>query len=254
MQLDACLRSLEAFAPYGGRVLVIYRATTPAFADAYQSIELSTRTELVEESNDFRQDVLTAVRSDATGYVVFHTDDDIFFRRPPSIPQISEDFASFSLRLGRNTTYSYPYGTTQRLPRFAEHGPVLAWDWTRAELDFGYPMSLDGHIFRTDLLLRLLGNTPVANPNELEDELQWRRYLAPRWMLSSRESSLVSIPLNSVTSACVNRTAGDPAFSAEALNTRFLDGERIDLDRLDVSSISAAHQEIPIAFARGSSA
>src|SRR5438034_6463159 len=89
MQLDACLRSIEAFAPYSGRVLIIYRATTPAFEAGYRSIELSSTADLIEETSEFRQDVLAAVRSDTTGYVVFHTDDDIFFRRPRPVPAFS---------------------------------------------------------------------------------------------------------------------------------------------------------------------
>src|SRR5713226_4725989 len=103
MQLDACLRSIEAFAPYTGRIVVIYRATSREFKAGYQSLRLGARAVLVEETSDFRRDVIDAVRSGEDGYTVFHTDDDVFFRRPPAVPAFSDEFATFSLRLGRNT-------------------------------------------------------------------------------------------------------------------------------------------------------
>ena len=234
MQLDACLRSIEAFAPYSGRVLIIYRATTPAFEAGYRSIELSSTADLIEETSEFRQDVLAAVLE--LGLELAVEDEDDVPARAPVVGEIP----------GRIVDHAKPAASD------LNRSPRLAWDWTRGHLDFGYPMSLDGHVFRTDLLLRLLTRTRFRNPNELEDELHWRRHIAPRWMLASRESSLVSVPLNAVTSARSNRVGGDPAFSVAALNARFLGGERVDLDRLDFSSISAAHQEIPLVFAERS--
>jgi hypothetical protein len=41
--------------------------------------------------------------------------------------------------------------------------------------------------------------------------------------------------------------------SPEALNARFLAGERIDLDAMDFSAVRGAHQEIPLVFGRSRS-
>lgn len=249
MQLDACLRSIERSAPYTGPIAVVYKATTQEFAEGYRLLDLGDRARLVAETGDFRRAVMTLL--DATyDYTVFHTDDDVFFRKPSAAPILPADFAAFSLRLGENTTHCYTAGGSQLVPPASKTGPVTAWDWTRAEGDFAYPMSLDGHIFLTCLLVQMLSRARFANPNQLEEELHYRRYLAPPTMLSFLESCLVSVPANIVSSTHRNRASQNEAWSPNVLNARFLDGERIDVDAMDFSAVRSAHQEIPLAFNR----
>lgn len=248
MQLEACLRSIERFAPYSGPVIVVYKATSPEFREGYRLLVTGERVRLAPQSDDFRRDVLEAVDA-GFEYTVFHTDDDVFFRRPPAQPIMDSRFAAFSLRLGENTTHCYPLSSEQPLPRRSERDAFFAWNWTRASHDFAYPISLDGHILATAVLRRMLACARFDNPNELESELHLRRHLAPSGMLSFRESCLVSIPANIVTPTYRNRAGENPDWSAEALNRRFLAGERIDVDAMDFSSIRGAHQEVPLAFA-----
>jgi hypothetical protein len=248
MQLDACLRSIEQYAPYPREIAVIYTASTPAFEEAYKRIEPSDRVRLVREG-DFQSDVLRELAT-AGEHVVFQTDDDVFFRRPSAAPFVPDGYAAFSLRLGRNTTHAYMADRPQALPSFASAGYALAWDWRRAEYDFAYPLSLNGHVFRTEFIRRLLEGRRFPNPNELEHELNKRRYLAPPGLLCLAESSTVSIPANLVNVGWgVNRVSSDEALSVEALNVRFLAGERIDLERMDFSSVDAAHAELELRFA-----
>jgi hypothetical protein len=202
---------------------------------------------LVAQTDDFRRDVLAALDRD-TEYTVFHTDDDVFFRKPGALPVLPRGFAAFSLRLGSNTTYCYPFRRPQRVPPTLSHEAYLAWDWTRAADDFAYPMSLDGHILRTRLVGRILSRARFTNPNELEEVLHARRYLAPPLMLAFRESCVVSIPANVVSATHANRASEEPGWSADALNARFLRGERIDLDAMDFAAVYGAHQEIELAF------
>ncbi len=111
-------------------------------------------------------------------YTVFHTDDDVFFRRSSAVPLPTGASACFSFRLGLNTTYSYSVGNSQVVPELVEGGEVVAWDWTRAEHDFGYPLSLDGHLMATQLVPSS-PSQPIRDPNELEEELALKRYLRP---------------------------------------------------------------------------
>jgi len=246
LQLDACLHSIERNAPYGGSTVVIYLATNPEFSRAYELVAISERTRLLPQSADFRRDVLEAVDT-AARYTVFHTDDDFCFRRPAGHLILPHGFACFSLRLGENTKYCYPLDREQRVPSAAASDSIMEWDWTRADGDFAYPMSVNGHIFETDLLRRMLRRASFSNPNELEYELHVRRYMAPPLMLASRESCVVSVPANAV-STTANRSGEDPSYSPETLNARFLGGQRIDLDAMDFSGIRGAHQEIPFVF------
>lgn len=249
MQLDACLRSIERLSPYGGPIVVIYRATNPAFGEGYEALDVGPRVRLVAES-DFRRDVLDVLSSGAD-YFAFHTDDDIFFRTISTAPIPPPGFAAFSLRLGTNTTQSYALNRSQKPPAMRSREDLVAWDWTRADGDFGYPLSLNGHVLSAQLLLRLLRRARFSNPNHLEAELHVRRHLVPPWMLAFRESSVVSIPANIVTSTHTNRAGTDPELSPSALNERFLAGQRIDAGAMDFSSVRGAHQEIPLVFAAG---
>jgi hypothetical protein len=248
MQLDACLRSIEQNAPYAGDIAVVYTASTPAFEAAYAQLETSERVRLVRE-RDFQADVRTEL--DAAGeHVVFHTDDDVVFERPPRAPFVPDGFAAFSLHVGRNTTHCYAYDREQGLPQSVEADGIIAWDWRRAEYDFAYPMSVNGHVFHTDLIQRLLHRRRFRSPNELEHKLNQRRHLVPPGLLAFEQSSVVSIPANLVNVGWDNRFAGDDALSAEALNARFLAGERIDLERMDFSAVRGAAAEPAFAFAQ----
>lgn len=245
MQLDACLRSIERFAPYRGPITVIYRASTAEFAEGYKALRIPTVVGLREEDG-FAATLLDTLEDHE--YTVFHTDDDVFFRSPPALPSPGDAFAAVSLRLGHNTTYCYPYARAQPIPHFVTDGPVVAWDWTRARDDFGYPMSLNGHIFDTVLLRRFLCRARFSNPNQLEEELHLRRYRAPRWLLGLAHSCVVSIPVNAVGSVRTNRVGNRSEFSPGVLNQRFLNGERIALESVEVSSIRGAHQELALEF------
>lgn len=250
MQLEACLRSVERSAPAAQAITVVYLATTRQFADGYEILASNSRARFLAESDDFRGDVLEAL-SAAGDHTSFLMDDDVFFRAPPTPPLPTEEFAAMSLRLGANTTYCYAFDRDQPIPECSTDGPLISWNWTQAQDDFAYPMSVDGSIFRTSLLRRMLNRARFANPSELEEELHLRRHLAPKWMLGFSESCLVSIPANIVSSTHRNRASAEVSMSAEELNIRFLAGERIDLDAMDFSSVRSAHQEVPLLFEQG---
>lgn len=248
MQLDACLRSAEQNAPFAGEIFVIYRATTPAFEEGYKLVAQNTRAHLLPE-RDFRTDVMGLVDL-AVENTVFLMDDNLCFRKPPVHVSPGDRFAAVNLRLGVNTTHCYTLDRDQPIPSLVSNGDLIAWDWRSASDDFGYPMSIDGSIFNTRLLLQMLARARFRNPNELEEELHLRRHLAPPWLVGFRESSVVGIPVNLVNVTHPNRAGVDPTLAPAALNARFLDGERIALDAMDFSSVHGAHEEIPILFER----
>ncbi len=50
----------------------------------------------------------------------------------------------------------------------------MTWRWREAGGDWGYPMSLDAHIFRTGHLSRFIMELKYHNPNTLEGSLAVR--------------------------------------------------------------------------------
>ena len=245
LQLDACLRSLDQFWPYAGPRTVIYKASDDPYAEGYRVLAGESTVDFIAETKSLRRHVL-GLLARAPRYAAFFMDDDLMFQRPQAAVVPPEGFAAVSLRLGLNTTISYADRSDQSLPEFVRRPPLIAWDWTTAEFDFGYPLSLDGSVFDTALLRRLLVTMRFKSPNQLEEQMHVRRDRVPRWMLACEHSSLVNIPANIVTETHTNRAGTDPEMSPEALNARFLDGERIDLQAMDFSDIVGAHQDIPV--------
>jgi hypothetical protein len=245
MQLDAFLESVSRWSPdLFSSVTVLYRATTDSFDHAYETLAADRAAIRWTREWSFRDDLIELVGDDPL--TVFHTDDDAYFRTPEPF-ELRTDEVCFSLRLGLNTTYSYSLGVEQRLIGAAEKSTRLSWDWrSQCPGELGYPLAVNGHVFRTSEVVGWLRAEQYANPNELESRLQYRNpYVRPR-MASLRHSCVVSIPANLVNETNVNRH-GNLA-TPEELNERFLRGERIDVVAMDFSVVRSAHQEIAFAF------
>jgi hypothetical protein len=250
MQLDAFLESINTWVPdLYEPLVVLYRASTPAFAAGYETLRRARPYVQWVEEESFRDDLLGVVGSESL--LAFHTDDDVFFAEVPEFA-LAEDEVCFTLRLGLNTTYSYPLDTEERLEQPEIQGDRVAWNWREQSLGtFSYPLALNGHVFRGAEARDWLARVDYSNPNELESVLQTLKDdLRPR-MASFTSSRVVSIPANIVNATFRNRQSG--RYGVAELNDRFLSGERIALDQLDFSAVTACHQEIPYAFRRETS-
>ena len=251
MQLDALLTSIEQHAPFlYDPMLVLYCATEPQYEHGYEiCAKAHPGAEFLREVDFYLQvsAVLTANR-----YVAFQTDDDVFYRDLDLANlRLDLDEICFSLRLGLNIHHCYPYAATQPQPSdLRRRRGILYWRWPHAAMDWSYPMSLDGHIFWSEMLRRLLGSRRFSNPNQLEEILAQTAWVADgEYMLCLRESAVVSLPLNRVNTTHANRYAENPWWSPERLNERYLLGERFNLKAMDFSTIEAAHQIVIPSFA-----
>ena len=217
LQLDAFLRSAKKYAPYD---LIRICDTSGAAFEQYVRLFLAQHER-----------------------VVFHTDDDVFFRRISADHSHRQD-AVRSFRLGRNTLYQHTTGRRQRVPS------NFPWRWHNAEGDFGYPLCLNATVYRSADLLPLL-DFHFDNPTSLEAQLAAKAdEFAPEWMTAPLHSCCVSIPYNRVTTGSRNPISDNPAHSAEALQALWDEGYRLDLDAMDFSSVIGAHQVIEPRFYR----
>jgi hypothetical protein len=218
-QLDLLLGSIERYAPHlDYRVLVA--ASNEDFDQAYS---LLNREYPLSDEFHFESDVRGWIeRADET--ICFLVDDDVFFRKAPS--GITPMATPFCYRLNG-------------------HG---CWNWRNADpaTDRGYPLNLDGTVYMKETLAEALDDFHFADPTQLEAGLadRARTMFAPEWLHAS-EQSLVGIPANRVSASSNNTIMGGDEHSAQALNERFLNGQRLDLDAMNFAHVVSAHAYVP---------
>jgi len=164
---------------------------------------------------------------------------------------LNASVGTFSNRLGHNTYVQNPHNRNEQViwPQTAMIDQSFTyWDWTRVpgHTNFGYPMSVDGNVFRIKQLLPLVQELEFTQPNEFEGRLVGLAHKLPKSMACCETSCVVGLPVNRVQDVCQNRAGEEHGISASELNQRFLDGERIKLDKMDFSNVVGAHQEIEL--------
>jgi len=237
-----------------GQVDIIYLASNDKFQEAYDFLIKeyeNTSVSFIKQTVNFKEDLLSVLKSDIE-YTSFFTDDDIIFK-PIKTEDIlkhlkDDDVFCFSLRLGENVKWCYTMGCDNVLHNQEDWDDFIKWDWTKHYLDFGYPLSVDGHVFRTSDIYKLIKKTTFTNPNTLEAGLQMFDNFPRDKMASYKHSVLVNSPANMVQEVFNNKRGEEHGISAIELNDRFLSGEEIDLDVLDFSKIKGCHQEIEFKF------
>lgn len=257
-QLDLLLRSIKQngggqFSPY-----VVWDSSSAEFFDGYQTLREEHRGAAGFHSlNPLETDVRFYL-NDAEEFVCFMCDDGILYRPTPGLDGFTNymlattELLTISLRLGENTRVCYPTGAAQALPILERGG--FEWDWTKepqtpGESDFGYPGSIDAHVFRTADIQRMLAGKSFPNPTALECALVsgCQELAAERPLMACYPHSVyVGNPINRVSEQSGVRFGQTFPVTAAECAERFARGERIDLDSLDFSGVNGAHTEIEL--------
>lgn len=228
-------------------IYVLFNPSTEGFDQGYRHVTDEHPEVLFLRETDFPEQLRNLLRDQAE-FVTFFCDDDVVVRPIPNEPESALDdqgVACLSLRLGRNTTTCYPMRQKQKVPS------ELIWEWRQAEGDFGYPMSLDGHVFRTAQLRPLVDRSAFVNPNQLESQLavlatstDW----LPPMMECYPTSVICGVPVNRVNDTHPNRFGEVVSLNTTELNTRFLAGHRLSIPNVVPDG---AHMEINLRFMKG---
>lgn len=250
-QLELFLRSVKIFFKDWQKCqfTVLYTYSDPIYQQGYERLKVihPEFTYICEQDyhQPFKQCLLNLIQNTCP-YTVFFVDDNVF-RYPFDLNsdafrifQKDESIISLSLRLSPNITYSYSTNRPASPPNFE---PSLVWNWQTMppDNDWGYPMSLDGHVFRTEQIRPLIECAEFYNPNLLEAQLAASPLDLPN-MICYPHCRIVNIPANRVQSTHTNRH-GNLMTPAE-LNREFLNGKIISLKSvLDLQNI-AVHQEV----------
>jgi hypothetical protein len=217
MQLHALLSSFYEKISCPIRVHVLYHLTTDSYKKAYiRLIELFLEKPVtfVEQrtNHSFKEDLLD-ILSGVESEKIFFLVDDIVIVEDLNI----DDFASFdvdrfvpSLRLGKNISHFYHFNIDQPQPAFIyqEHSgkAKFFWQWSHGKYDWGYPLSLDGHLFSTDEIISMIRTIECKAPNSLENSLnQFKSIFEDRFGVCYKKSVVLNNPCNKVQSENENK-------------------------------------------------
>ena len=262
-QLRLLLESIKLNAPnLFSEIKILYTSTDDKFDEGYKKLinEEILNNIVWQRENDFVQDFLQSLRDCKTEYICGIVDDCVIYKRLASTPQqiidsFDEDVFCFSLRLGLNTTMQFYLDPKRKilLEDFQQSGFFIRWNWKEwaDTLNYGYPISLDGHIFRTKEL------SDLSHSFEFEYLRQWEGVLAGQCrekterdkMIAYKQSVLFSIPANCVQDPPL--IAGQiHEFTEEKLNDLYLEGTVIDLGALEFAfqNVKWSHNEVPFFF------
>jgi hypothetical protein len=245
LQLDAFLRSYERWVWPQCNIDVVYLATSDRHRAAYQQVFARHRCAFPREQADFKATLLSIFPPE--GFVVFFVDDQVFIR-----PWRVEQIGGLSLRLAPHLTRCYPMNAEQAVPSFLPLTETLqCWRWADGQGDWGYPLSLDGHVFDLEEFGPILEGLEFHSPNTLEAALF--RQALPRYRDRSgicyRESRVVNVPWNTVQ-RCQTPNRCAEAMSPDAMLERWEAGEQIALEALYGIVNESCHQEFPLVLER----
>lgn len=99
----------------------------------------------------------------------------------------------FSLALGKNITYCANMNCDNIFKPITEDDKTVKWDWSLHYFDFGYPLNLDGTVFRGKELQKFVKSIHFENSLELENGLQIFDNYPKNLMCSFKRSKIVEI-------------------------------------------------------------
>ena len=263
LQLDLCLKSISKNFTNSSQNIVIYN-NSDEFAEAHKILEQEHPTvEFWPQGESLFKDVLHAIRGAKNDYICFFTDDDICY-----MPFYCTDFgflndpliSCMSLRMGLNiverSANNQKYKDKCNFHYTSDKEIIL---WSKTIHYYGdywsYDLSVDGHIFHKPNIESMLNELcylqPIKKwgntPNVFESVLQRFWASGRNFMCSMPHSVVVNTPNNRVQDTHTENRSGDEYdYTPQFLLSKYLSGQRIELESLDFSDIKCPHTEIDI--------
>jgi hypothetical protein len=201
MQLQATIESsrLGCF----DNIDVIYKSDDE-YKEGYEILKIRFPKVNFVEQTDFKKDLLGLFKYEWT---CFAADDDIFYGQfdKSILKEITNDVVCFSLRLGMNINYCYSNDKPNQIKNYEDKGEFIKFNWREQELDFGYPLSVISHIFRTTQIKALSEKEVYSNPNIYEGVLQRHLEGLQANIVAYKQSRVFGVPANRVNDTNANR-------------------------------------------------
>ena len=246
-QLELLIRSMKEFFKEFNEceIKILYTYSNNEYEKGYEKLRTIHADSNLKFTKEFKfQDSLLSIFDKSKKYSVFFVDDNVF-KEPFSFEDeefklfsARRDILTLSLRLHPRLNYCYPARLKQVAPRMISG----VFDWIGQPGDFGYPMSLDGHIFDTKNIQYYLYSLRYNGPNDLESQMA----MIPvpiRCMSCYDKSRIINIPVNKVQNFN-NNIHGN--ISEKYLNEQFLNGKIISMENIRELDNTSCHQEIEL--------
>lgn len=246
LQLQALLESMQLHGVEATEVVVLYRADTPEYRNAYRSLlqRFQNVTGIEQESRHSFKEQLLAKLKTARDYICFGVDD-MIVKEPFHFSrclQALEDLKGygFFLRLGKNINYCYNIDSPLKRPALRTHHDILSWSFSGEKGEWNYPHNVDMTIYRTKDVLPLLTTLTFTHPNSLEEE--WSKFVPEKAKgLCFPLSKVFNIPMN-VVHASTNRYAMH--YSTKKLLQHFQAGKRLSVESLKHYPNHSCHADV----------
>lgn len=258
-QLNNCIRSFVDHVHVRSNTYVIYKASNEDFQKGYDKcIERYPYIKFLKEEN-FKQDLISIFDTEPPEqqHVMFLVDD-IHFMNNIKQDDVQFDYLEFSemvaisSRLSKNVNYCYALDRDVKTPKFVKG---CVWNWKHEQGDWGYPMSVDGNIYKRSFIEPYVRYSTYSNPNTFEAALAYNINHMSRdknlLCCYDEASRLVNVPMNRVQSQFPNRYGKREELTAEKLNEMFLNNEELvgfSVDEYLSSEKIGVHQELTPIF------
>lgn len=251
MQLHALLSSYFDKVASNVQVHVLYHTSNSNHQKSYEDLIFIYRDRnvlFVKQRNNFsfRRDFLKLLSSLLSEKVMLLVDDVVFINEIDLHDFAGYDLTNYvpSLRMGCNIDFDDD-STPGWSPRIIENNKI-EWFWNQGSFAWGYPLSLDGHIFLRKEILHLSKWISFNGPNSLETNLQLFKYLySNHHGLAERTSVIVNIPCNKVQIENENSCGN---IHQDSLLDQWHRGYQIDYQKLSGLHHSCTHMDISLAM------
>jgi hypothetical protein len=250
LQLELFLRSFNKYVINSSnyKINILYTYSDNIFKQGYDKLIKEYSNYNFVKENNFKLDLINLIDKNKE-YTVFFVDDNIFknkidfYDKQEQLFKENLNILCRSLRLHNNLKRCYPANLTySKFPIFEKIDNNLIFKWVKQQGDYSYPMSLDGHIFRTNDILPLLKRLNYQNPNSLELNMSINPINKIK-MICYNKSIIINNPCNIVQTNNSNLHGNENIYK---LNQEFLSGKRISLINIDGIDSISCHQEIKI--------
>ena len=273
MQLDLLLRSIRKYVKLPYKIMVLMKSSSEEFKLGYKILyreineaspignvinlsQPNVRNLLKDEylvfvdEKKFKEDLLNYINNYVKNpYIMFLTDDDVFINymikdEAFDMFALQHSVCCLSNRLHPKINWWYGQQKEVSIPLLDE-GNV--WDYTKADKLWSSWYSLDGNLFKTYDIVRLLNVLNFKSPNTLESAMKNSKGIHDHHlnvkplMVCRNKACLIGLPLNQVQTDWKLKS-GDK-YNAKYLNDEWLSGKQISMGNLKGLDVNSYHYE-----------